>query len=201
MTAEQGINYLKHRTYVENDKQVWPVFREKYARCKCIHLDFSENINITPKFEVQDAHFSGKQHSLHCMLLEPANPYKFVFHLSNNTTHDSAFVDLVLNDIFDLQNVWNETVLIKSDNCQEQYKCLYAFSSYQQLANKYNSIIIRVYGAAGHGRGLIDAMSSFGVKGILRRSIIGKDIFFADSNEIKEYLEYLELGMKECCIE
>ena len=65
----------------------------------------------------------------------------------------------------------------------------YAFGSYQQLANKYNSIIIRVYGAAGHGRGLIDAMSSFGVKGILRRSIIGKDIFFADSNEIKEYLE------------
>ena len=63
------------------------------------------------------------------------------------------------------------------------------FGSYQQLANKYNSIIIRVYGAAGHGRGLIDDMSSFGVKGILRRSIIGKDIFFADSNEIKEYLE------------
>ena len=124
MTVEQGINYLKHRTYVENDKQVWPVLREKYAHCKYIHLDFSENINITPKFEVQDAHFSGKQYSLHCMLLEPANPYKFVFHLSNNTTHDSAFVDLVLNDIFDLQNVWNETVLIKSDNCQEHISVL-----------------------------------------------------------------------------
>ena len=37
-------------------------------------------------------------------------------------------------------------------------------------------------------------MSSFGVKGILRRSIIGKYIFCADSNEIKEYLESIGDG-------
>ena len=39
----------------------------------------------------------------------------------------------------------------------------YAFWSLQHLADKYNVQIVRIYGAAGHGIGLIDAMSSFGV--------------------------------------
>ena len=36
------------------------------------------------------------------------------------------------------------------------------FFSLQVLPNKYNVRIIRIYGAADHGNGLIDAMSSFG---------------------------------------
>ena len=60
-------------------------------------------------------------------------------------------------------DIKNETVIIKSDNCSEQYKCLYAFGSYQMLAKDYNVKIIQVYGAAGHGKELNDAMSCFGV--------------------------------------
>ena len=48
-----------------------------------------------------------------------------------------------------------------------QYKNKWAFESYGSLAKKYNARIIQVYGAAGHGKGMIDAMSSFGVKSIL----------------------------------
>ena len=43
----------------------------------------------------------------------------------------------------------------------------------QTLSNDDNVKIIRIYGAAGHGKGLIDAMSSFGVKSILRRDVVG----------------------------
>ena len=35
------------------------------------------------------------------------------------------------------------------------------------LSNKYNVRIIRIYGAAGQGKGLIDAMYSFKIKAIL----------------------------------
>ena len=38
---------------------------------KYIGLDFSENLALKPKLEVQDAHFSGKQYSLHCSIVEP----------------------------------------------------------------------------------------------------------------------------------
>ena len=193
----QGITYLKHRTHVDNDKASWPLIRASLPDIPNIHLDFSENIAMKPKFEAQDAHFSGKQYSLHCMLLDPPNPYKYIFHLSNSTIHDYAIVDLVLRDVFDLQKWKNNTVIIKSDNCQEQYKDLNAFGSYQKLADDYNTKILRVYGAAGHGRGLIDAMSSFGVKSILRRNIVGKDVFFSNATENF----FKPWAIIECCIE
>ena len=40
------------------------------------------------------------------------------------------------------------------------------------LSDKYNVWIIRIYGGAGHGKGLIGAMSSFAAKVILKRDII-----------------------------
>ena len=59
----QGITYLKHRTYVDNDKASWPLLKAPLPDIPYIHLDFSENIAMKPKFEAQDAHFSGKQYS------------------------------------------------------------------------------------------------------------------------------------------
>ena len=38
----------------------------------------------------------------------------------------------------------------------------------QNLADRFNVVIVRILGVAGHEKGLIDAMSSFGVKSILR---------------------------------
>lgn len=59
---------------------------------------------------------------------------------------------------------------------------------YQNLANKYNVLIIWLYGAAGHGKGLIDAMLSFGVKLILRKDIIKGDVW-CNSEESANILE------------
>ena len=47
---------------------------------------------------------------------------------------------------------------------------------------------MRIYGAAGHRKGIIDVMSSFGVRSILKRDIIGLDVWFGDSHDICEYL-------------
>ena len=40
---------------------------------------------------------------------------------------------------------------------------------------------------AGHDKGLIDAMSCFEVKAILRRDIVTHDCCFENSNDIYEY--------------
>lgn len=40
-----------------------------------------------------------------------------------------------------------------------------------------------------HGKGTIDAMSSFGVKSIVRKDIVAQDVFFSNSFEICEYLK------------
>ena len=112
---------------------------------------------MKPKFEVQDAHFSGKRYSLHCSVVEPGTE-KYFYHLSEDKTHGPEFIHEVLIDLFDKLSIKNKTIMIKSDNAPTQYINKYAFNSMQTLSNDYNVKIIRIYGAAGHGKSLIDAM-------------------------------------------
>ena len=84
---------------VFNDKTVWPLYIN-YFEGNFFHLDFSENINISGKKQVQAARFSGKQYTLHCTLMDPPSTYKFIYHMSDDTPHDAACVDEVLRDIF-----------------------------------------------------------------------------------------------------
>ena len=58
----------------------------------------------------------------------------------------------------------------------------------QNLAANYNLHIFRLYGAAEHGKGLIDAMSSLWVKAILRRDVVTLDMWFAEIQKICYYL-------------
>ena len=60
----------------------------------------------------------------------------------------------------------------------------------QTLSNDYNGKNYKNYSAAGHGKSLIDAMSSFGVKSTLRRDVVGLDQWFADSKEMCQYLRF-----------
>ena len=60
---EQGGSYLRHRSHVANIKNTLPLIRESF-KGKYIEMDFSENIAMKPKFEVQDGNFSGKQYSV-----------------------------------------------------------------------------------------------------------------------------------------
>ena len=62
--------YLKHRSPVDNISNVFSIIKESFQGTY-IGLDFSENISIKPKFEVQEAHFYGKQFTLHCSIFEP----------------------------------------------------------------------------------------------------------------------------------
>ena len=77
---------------------------------------------------------------------------------------------------------------IQSDNAPTQYKKKHAFALQQKLADDFNLGIIKTYGAAGHGKGVIDAISSFGVKNIPRKDIVTHDVFFNNSAEIADYL-------------
>ena len=60
----------------------------------------------------------------------------------------------------------------------------------ETLWDDYNVKTIKIYYAAGHRKGLIDAMSSFGVKSILSREVVGLDQWFADSKKMCQHLRY-----------
>ena len=129
-----------------------------------------------------------KQYALHCTIVRPGE-VKFAYHLSDDATHNPSFVQKELEDIFNRWEIRDKVIVGKSDNARTRYKNKWAFESYSSLAKKYNVHIIRIYGAAGHGKSMTDAMSSFGVKSILERDIIGLDVWFGDSYDICEYLD------------
>ena len=185
---ECGNAYLKHRTYVDNCATTFPLMKEAYDGMY-IELDFSQNLALRPKDEVQSAHFSGKQFTLHCSIVDPVG-YRYHFHLSDDTTHDPVFVDQVLRELIRKYDIKNQDLWIQSDNAPTQYKNKYAFFLLQRLAKEFNLRIIRTFGAAGHGKRAIDGMSSFGVKNILRKEIVTNNIFFNKSEEVIDYLSH-----------
>ena len=142
--------YLKHRTYVDNCTSVFPLMKEAYTG-KFIELDFSQNLSLRPKDEVQSAHFSGRQFTLHCAIVEPTEQ-RYHYHLSNDTKHDGIFVDHVIRDIIQQYDINNEDLWIQSDNASSQYKALHSFGLLQNLADEFGLRIIRTYGLQVTGK-------------------------------------------------
>ena len=178
--------YKKHRSYVDNCSSVYPMMKDAYSG-KFIELDFSQNLALQPKLEVKSAHFFNKQYTLHCAIATPFDR-RYHYHLSDDNKHNGIFVDHVLRDLIANYNISNEDLWVQSDNASSQYKNKHSFGLLQSLANEFNLRIIRTYGAEGHGKGAIDAMSSFGVKNILRKDIVTHDVFFNNSCDMAEYL-------------
>ena len=59
-----------------------------------------------------------------------------------------------------------------------------------KLASTFDIEIYWFYGEAGHGKGLVDAMPSFGCKNILRDAIVCDDKWFENAAEMVSILKY-----------
>ena len=108
------VKHLKYRSHFKNIPTQFAIIKETFQGWHT-ELGFSENLALKRKFEAQEAHFSGKQHTLHYGIIEPGVT-KYVYHLSDDATHDATFVHFALEDIFESCVIKNENVLIKSDN-------------------------------------------------------------------------------------
>ena len=136
--------YILHRYECRNDQYHWPIIR---GNCLgyTYHMDYSENISNSPKYEPQDAHFSSKQISLHCTVVHPVDAdVSYAYHLSDDKCHDSAFTSNAIDDLLETYHEYkNDPVLrFKSDNCSSQYCCRYIFPYYSELSIKLNKRVI-----------------------------------------------------------
>ena len=129
----------------------------------------------------------NKQYTLHCPIPKPFGKH-YHYYLSDHTKQEGIFVDHVLRDLIIRYNISNEDLRAQSDNASSQYKKKHSFWFLQWLADEFNLRIIRTYGAAGHGKAAIDAMSGFGVKNVLRKDIVTHDVFLDNFCNMAEYL-------------
>ena len=91
--------YLQHYFFVINDRVYWKRFLDSSTNFT-LWLDYSQNIAFKEKKQVQSAHFSGKQHTLHNTLIRNPNGNNiYVYHLSDDTNHDTLITFEVINDI------------------------------------------------------------------------------------------------------
>ena len=168
---EKQYPYLLHQYECFNDIHHWPLIMEN-GLGYCFHMDYSENLSFTPKHEPQDSHFNNQQLSLHCTVVHPAEDsknFQYAYHISNDKRHDFAFTSNVIEDLLKKYDEHGDYPVIrfKSDNCSVQYCCKSVFPYYRDLAVKENKPVVVYYGVNGHGCGLVDAMSGFGVKTIV----------------------------------
>ena len=87
--------------------------------------------------------------------------------------------------IFTKRNIKIETDLVKSNNVPTQHINKYAFYLLKQKVNNFNDTFMRTYAAVGQSKRLIDTISSFFVKGLHRRDIIGNDEWFCNSADMQ----------------
>ena len=123
-----------------------------------IGLDFSENITLPVNKEPQSLHWGGckEQKTVHSGLSRTGGTKTFI---SDDLTHDQAFVKVAIEEILDKINIQpGQTIIISSDNCTSQYKSSQHFHDLQVIATKYNVRRIRIYGIAGHGKNEIDTV-------------------------------------------
>ena len=153
-------------------------------------LDYSQNIAFTEKKQVQVAHFSGKQHTLHNTVIQSPNDEKvYLYHLSYDVNHNSVLTFYIIKDIIHNhpEVIQKGYLILCSDNCQEQYKCKFTFQM-KKIAAEFGITAVWFYGEPGHGRGLVDAMSSFGCKQQLRHEIVTNDAWFANAEQMVQFL-------------
>ena len=183
--------YSVHCYQIEKDKLQWSSTVDsvsKYGRI--YHLDYSNNLQFSPKFEPQLAHFNKNQYLLHCTVAHCFEERVYnKNHLSNDTNHDSQFTLVIVSDL--KKNDESLIFHFKSDHCAQQYKSRYVFGNWKDLPQENNKTLIVYYVASWHGKGLVDSMSSFGVKAPIRESIVTEFsfFFFNDVEQVKIHLE------------
>ena len=94
--------YLQHRFVVANDRYYWKSFLNNTEH-PVLWFDYLQNINFVEKNQVQSAHYSGKQHTLHDTVMINPNDggSKYIYHLSDDTNHDSVLTFEILESIIE----------------------------------------------------------------------------------------------------
>ena len=78
-------------------------------------------------------------------------------------------------------------IRIKSENCATQYKSKYVLEAWHTLAVKTNELIVTFYETSGHGKGLVDVTSSFGVKVPICTAVLSEDFSYQNAQDIYDY--------------
>ena len=131
--------------FVINDKFYWKNFCQT-TKYQTLWLDYSQNIVFTEKKQVQLAHFSGRQHTLHNTVIKSPNEGEsvYIYHLSDDINHDSVLTFSIIRDIIyhHPEIIQKGFSILPSYNGQEQYKCKFTFFEIKKIAMDFGICMV-----------------------------------------------------------
>ena len=68
---------------------------------------------------------------------------------------------------------------------------MFTFFQMKKIAAEFGITVLWFYGEPGHGRRLVDVMSSFCCKQQLRHEIVSNDAWFANGEQMVQFLDLL----------
>ena len=178
-------NLIHHRNHLKHYRQTLPIFLRCYSQLQ-LDVDFSENLTVPMKNEPQSVYWCQEQISVHSGIVKENGEKSYHPYLSEDLVHDQRFSKTALLNMMDSAQK-SEYVVVQSDNCVSQYKCGEHFADIQEMADRYETTIIRVYSIAGHGKGEVDHVGGLAKIAIRRAVASGK--FFCDVSEMTEFLK------------
>ena len=152
----------------------------KLFDCIEIDLDFSEKLTVPLKYEPQSMHWTNAQIIVHSAIMKSLGEKTYHPYLSDDKFQGYVFVSLSLDEILSETDVGGRFILVESDNCTAQYKCVAHFAKLQQLADDHNTTVIRIFSVAGHGKGEVDHVGGVAKVKVRREVAAGKKLQFAD---------------------
>ena len=132
--------YLHHRYQIDNDKVVWKMILETADMGNTFWMDYPEKYHWNTKIWLRNSAVCTVSYYMGGLV--PS----YVYHFSNDTTHDSIFTFAVINHSFGLcyVSMWKVT-RFKSDSCLAQYKnCKHVFTKWLKAAVTYLMAVIWV---------------------------------------------------------
>ena len=190
----KGKAYLFHQYECKNDIHHWPIIKINglgYTFIWITQKTSQPPLSSKPRMHTSPPNrcpcialwFTTKIQKIHIMHTTLAAIIMTVF------LQSKSYLIFWKNTVDFLTSV----IRFKSDNCVSQYCCQYMFPFYADLAKKTGKPVLVYYGVNGHGRGLVDAMSGFGVKYIVRRAIITDGFYYESDEQLCAFLKTQKL--------
>ena len=134
--------FLLHRNHLSYYRSSCPEYIQSHGNMS-YHMDFSENLSLPLKYEVQSKYWSKKQVTVHTGVLRHVSGDLKIYHsvLSDDKTHDQVFVKNVMDQILigmtEADCSQDEALMAVSDNCSGQYKSAQHFHDLQLASTLY----------------------------------------------------------------
>lgn len=172
-------------------------------------VDFAENYLCKYQNEVQSAHWSYRQVSVHPCIMHFQCPEaqchnivkEYLVFLSDDLKHDACFTKFVFQKCLDhIKEKQLSCVHIFSDGCASQYKSAHTFMNLTELqADNRDLNISRHYFGSNHGKSLCDSCGGT-VKNAATRAVLSGDFIIQSADEMLDFCkEKLSIHKHDGC--